>query len=896
MRVSAGLFLCLLLVVSCLQAQRIQYGSIKGTVIDSASRQPLEAATVSVFSGSDSSLINYCLTNRKGEFLVKDIPVSTTCWYMISYNGLKTVVQNFKIPGVEKELSVGAIPLGKLYASLEEVTVRGQKPPVMIKRDTVEFNAPSFKTAPNAVVEDILKQLPGVEIDKDGNITINGKKVSKITIDGKDFFGGDFKIASKNLPTDIIDKIQVVDNKSREALFNKSTDGNEDKAINLTLKKDRRKGWFGRMTAGYGSDKRYESGGNVNFFNGSTQVNIISTANNTNKANFSGSDFNINNAQSSFQGGGSGITDSKAAGINFSNDINKQIKLTGSYFYNNGDNRNTTRLQRKNILPDTTFYYDADNNSTSTNDSHRFNVDVDYKPDTLSNLHLNSSYTISQSKSGSGNTAISSGTGGELINTSENTLSGTAYSTNMATDLFFGHRFKKQGRTITLGMNYNYSNQVSHNTNIGGDVFYLANGTHTTDSINQQNRSDNNNNAVSLSATYAEPVFKNLNILLRYDRLTTDIDSITGEYDREDSAFTNAFQSSAISHNPGVTMVYTKNKFRSTMGAAIQWLTQQSTSVDGVNTQLVQRYTNFFPSASIGYRFSKTGNINIYYNGRSQQPSVQQLQPIPDNSNPLYVRLGNPGLQPSFFHNINFNMQQSDGKTYWFAGTNFNTTRHQIVYETTYDTLGRQISIPVNVNGNYGISGNINYSRSWKKKDWQLRFSLGGGDNFNRNISFINSVTTITRTNSTWEQVAFSFTYKDWLTVMPSFNIRNNNTRYSNESLQNVQFNTKMFGADVFWNWPRRLIIENNLRYNYNSQAAPGIRKSTTMWNAAVNYYIFKNREGLLRLSVFDLLKQNAGIYLATTQFYVENTQVQTLQQYIMLSFTYNIKSFVKGK
>lgn len=903
MRVGAVLILCLSFFVSSLQAQRTQYGSIKGTVIDSASRLPLEAATVSVFSGADSSLVNYCLTNRKGEFLVRDIPVSSPCWFMISYSGSKTVVRNFVIPHDQKELSIEAVPMCKSYSSLDEVTVRGQKPPVMVKRDTMEFNAPSFKTAPNAVVEDILKQLPGVDIDKDGNITINGKKVTKITIDGKDFFGSDFKVASKNLPTDIIDKIQVVDNKSREALFNKTADGNEDKAINLTLKKGKNKGWFGRVTAGYGSDQHYESNGNANFFDGPKQLSFIGSANNTNKSASSGGDFNINNAQSSFQGGGSGINDTKAGGINFSNDFGKKIKMTGSYFYNRNNSKNVTLLQRENILPDTSFFYTSNNTSNYTNDNHNLNFDLDYKPDTLTNLHINSSTSFSKFQSSSGNAAFSNSIGGTLINSSENRLNGTSYGSNNSTDLFFGHRFKKTGRSFTIGANYNYNGQVSNNNNIGGNIYFKPGGT-TGDSINQQSRSVSTNNSFSFSATWSEPLVKNLTVLLRYNyrsgnsqsnRVTHDFDTSTNRYDIPDTLYTDAFHSNNISQNPSLSFTYFKNKFRSTIGAGVQWIEQGTTTIDGSNTQIDQRYVNFFPTASIGYRFSKTGNLNLYYNGRSQQPSVQQMQPIPDNSNPLYVRLGNPSLQPSFYHSINFNAQQSNGKTFWYSGINFNLVQNQIVYATSYDSVGRQLSMPVNVNGNYGVSANLNFSRSWKNDGWQWRFSFGNFSSFNRNLTYTNNIESISRTYSLGQQIGLSATYKDWVTIMPNFNYRYNTIRYSVQSTNPISYNTKTIGADIFWNRPKRLIIENSIRYNYNSQTAPGFRNTVTMWNAAINYSIFKNRKGLLRLAVYDLLKQNLNIFHTVTQTYVDNTQVQTLQRYILLSFTYNIRGFSKN-
>ena len=308
MRWSAGIIVCFLLLSTCVQAQRTRYGVIKGTVIDSLSRRSLESSSVAVYLAKDSSLVNYALTTRKGEFTIEDVPVSTPCTLVITNRGYESFSMAVSLAPDARVLVLDTILLVKSFNELKAVTVTALRPPVSVKPDTLEFNVSSFKTMPNAMVEDLLKQLPGVEVDKDGNITINGKKVSKLMVDGREFFGGDPKIALKNLPKDIIDKLQVVDNKTKEARFNKTSDGNEDLAINLTLKKEAQKGWFGRVSAGYGTNDRYEGGGMVNFFNGSKQFSIIGNANNTNRGSISGGDFNISTSRSTLDGGGGGLT------------------------------------------------------------------------------------------------------------------------------------------------------------------------------------------------------------------------------------------------------------------------------------------------------------------------------------------------------------------------------------------------------------------------------------------------------------------------------------------------------------------------------------------------------------------------------------------------------------
>ncbi|HEX6429290.1 MAG TPA: outer membrane beta-barrel protein [Niastella sp.] len=900
MRWSAGIIVCFLLLSTCVQAQRTRYGAIKGTIADSLSRRSLESTSIAVYLATDSSLVNYALSSRKGDFTVTDIPLNTNCTMVITHRGYEIFFKSIKLAPDSKELLLDTIWLVKSFNELKAVTVTALRPPVSVKPDTLEFNVSSFKTMPNAMIEDLLKQLPGVDVDKDGNITINGKKVSKIMVDGREFFGGDPKIAIKNLPKDIIDKLQVVDNKSREARFNKTTDGNEDLAINLTLRKEVQKGWFGRLSAGYGTSDRYEGAAMVNFFNGSKQFSLIGNTNNTNRGSISGSDFNISSSRSTLDGGGGGLTRAASGGLNFSDNIGRQIKLNGSYFYNNSHTDNLSKLQRENRLPDTSFLYNADNNNVNDYINHRFSLNANYTIDTLTEIHFNSYVNTNQSDAVNSKQAVSAALNGQVINTSENSFTTKGDGKNISTEFFFSHRFLKQGRGLTLGFNYNYNDQKGINDNIGQNDFYKNGASDSIDLVNQRSNTKNTGKVLSFTATYSEPINKYLNAIIRYnynrnnnysDKITNGFNAVTGKYDLADTAFTNAFQNTNETHNPDVSISFNKTLYRASIGSGIQFLKQDNLSVT-TGSLLHQYYVNFTPSANLGYNFSKTGSATIYYNGRNQQPSIQQLQPVPDNSNPLYVQLGNPDLRPSFFHNINLQVRESKGTNYWFTGLTFNTTQNQIINQTWFDDVGKQLSQPVNVNGNFGMSGNLQYSKTWKKREVTLRMNLGSNGYYNRNNTFSNMVSITSKAYSFSQSVGLNFTYKQQLSIMPTFNIRYNKTSYGTQSIQDAAFNTKTFSLSAFWNQPKWLILENNLQYSYNSQIAPGFNKSVTMWSAAVNCLLFKNQQGMLRLAIYDILKQNAGVYRSITQNYIEDRQTDVLQQYFLLSFIYNLRKF----
>lgn len=900
MRSIAGLFVLTLLLFGQLQAQRTRYASLKGTVIDSSSRQPVEAATVSVFLAADTSLITYAITNKKGEFIIKEIPQAKPCKMLVSYSGLHSYTLDFTIAPETKELIINTVQLRKSFDEMDEVVVSAQRPPVMIKKDTVEFNAGSFKTPVNGVVEDLLKQLPGVEVDAEGNITVNGKKVTKITVDGKDFFGSDFKITSKNLPRDIIDKVQIVDYKTREAQFNKTSTGNEDKAINLTLKKDKKRGLFGRVSGGYGSNSRYETGASVNSFNGPLQLNFIGYANNTNRQNFSGGDFNASKPTSSFAGGGTGITETKAAGLNFGHELSKQLRMNGSYFYNTSEMTNRTNARRQNILPDTSFIYYSDTRTRQNNDGHRVHLNLEYRPDSSTDIFVNSYYNATANASLTNNDALTESLQGKKLTTAVNAFTGATDASSIGLEAFFGRRLRKQGQSFTLNLNYSNNGSAGTDGNRGNTAFYKPNGSQVNDSLDQHSTSHADNYLLTITSGWTEPLSKRINAILRYqftngkgdaDRLTHRLNPITGAYDAVDSLFTNAFRNNHLAHAPNLTFNYVGEKLNAAIGTGIEWLQQENVSALGKNS-LQQDYTNIFPSATIGYRFSKTGNINFQYNGRSQQPSIEQLQPVPDNSNTLYIRLGNPQLKPSFFHNANLTLQRYDSKTYWNIGAGFGTVVNQIVYESWFDSI--QVSRPINSNGNYNLSYNAHFTRNWKKKNWSLRVSLGNSGYYNRTVSISNKLENITQSYSIVQRVMMSYTFKDIITLMPAFVLRYNDTRYSITQTQPTENIAKNLIMNIFLNWPKRLILENNIQYNYNSRTAPGFPKGVTMWNVAMNYQLFRNRQGILRLSVYDVLKESTSINRIITPTYIEDTQVQVLQQYFLASFIYNLKRFGK--
>ncbi|HTF28364.1 MAG TPA: outer membrane beta-barrel protein [Flavitalea sp.] len=883
-------------------SQKSPVAVIRGTIMDSVLQSYLESATISVFEAKDSTLFNYTFSDIKGGFLFRGVPVQQQLKLIISFNGYKTISRFFYINKEQKEFRFDTFYLVKSYTELDEVIVTAERPPVIFKKDTVEFNAGSFKTRPNAVVEDLLKQLPGVEVDADGNITVNGKAVSKITVDGKDFFGGDPKIATKNLPKDIVDKIQVTDNRTKEAIFNKTIDGTEDKAINITLKKNKNSGWFGRATAGYGSQERYEAGASINYFKGKNQLNFIGSANNTNRMNFGNG--NNNRGNNGNGGNGPGITASGSAGVNFGTEAGKKFRINGSYFYNQTSTVNSTRRKRENILPDTSFYYISDNKTKNKNQGHNLSVNGDVELDSVTQLNFQTAVNMRDGWSLADNNSFSEDLKGNRINSSNTDYLSNNRGNSISGNLFVSRRLNTKGRGVSFTIGYNDNDNKAVSDNIGLNIYNIA-GSIEADSLNQRGNDKNTGSSFNAAVAWSEPITKELNVLLRTaysisnnvsDRRTYDLNGISGKYDIEDSALTNAFRNRNESLQPGITFNFNREKLRVSVGNSISFLRQDNFSVTR-DSLMRQRFMNFFPTANFGYSISKTSHINFNYNGRTQQPSIQQLQPVADNRNPLYIRLGNPDLQPSFTHSLglNINAQKIEKKIFLYGGINYNSTTNQIVQEVYYDSAGRQISRPVNTNGNYNGSVYISYGKNWKKKDWSLKVNSNTSINLGRNTFLSNKIENRANSYGVSETFSFTFDLNDKFDIRPQYSIRFNDTKYSIEQKGQVASSiTQNLAVSVNCDITKKIIFETDISTNYNNRIAAGFRKSVTNWSAAINLKMFKKDQGNLRFIIYDILKQNTSVYRNISQTFIEDVQMDVLQQCFLVSFTYNLKKFGK--
>ncbi len=893
-------------------------GGIRGKLVDSSIRQSLSAATVSVLNAADSVVVASKASDKDGAFAIGRIPFGQYI-LKVSYTGYETQYQSFTLGTDSALLNTGDIFMQTQANMLQGVVVKTS--PIVIKKDTVEYNASMFGTKPNATAEDVLKKLPGVEVDKDGNIKAQGETVQRILVNGKRFFGDDPKLATKNLPQDVIDKIQVFDDQSDQSKFTGFDDGNRVKTINITTKKNLQKGYFGKVVAGIGNKDLYDEAGTISRFNGDQQVTVIGQFNNTNKQNFTAQDILGSSSQGRGGGGGGllqslnnngngGLTKTLAGGLNFHDVWGKQTDFTGSYFYNNMQLTREQLINTENFYPgDTSIFNDQDLISASRNINQRVNTALETKFDSLNSMviRVNGSYQQSFYQSDITTNTLKGLT--NSISNSDAHVNSTNEGYNGSADILFRHRFLKKGRTFSLSLN------LGGNSNNGNGNNYSVNNYFENDStsiINQQYNSKREGSSIGTTLSYTEPVGKHSMIELNYnysysknqsDRFTYNFDSTAKEYIIPDSLLTNTYNDSYQSNRVSLNYRIQKENFNISFGSGVQFGTQTSENTSK-HILIKQQYTNLYPSANLNYKFSKSTNLRFFYNGRTAQPSVGQLQPVADNSDPLNIRLGNPSLKQSFTNSgrLLFTSFNSSNMHNIFASINAGFIQNNIVNATTTIlSTGVDTIRPVNMNGAYNLSASFNYGFPLKNPKSNLNF----GTNFfdNRSVGLITTLDSatakdpLTKRNITTnygfsESIRFTTNLKENFdvnfTATPAYNI----ARYSVQPLQNANYFSLLLSTEATYFTKSGWILSSDFGYTYYGGRSLGYNTSVPLLNAAIAKQLFKNKQGEIRLTVYDLLNQNVSITRNITENYAQDVQTKLLTRYALLTFTYNLKNF----
>ena len=891
--------------------------SIKGKIIDKETSIPLESATIYLKSLSTDAVLDYTISDRNGNFEINTKRNENPVVFKISYIGYLDYSENFETINEDKDF--GFIRLSENISTLNEIVVKSEAPPITIKNDTLEFNASSFKVRPDANVEALLKQLPGVEIDEDGKITVNGKEVNNILVNGKPFFGKDGKIATQNLPADMIEKVQVSDTKTKEEELSGQDSTSNEKTINLTIQEDKNKGMFGKATAGYGSDDRYESSLLFNYFKDVQKISVLGSSNNINSIGFSmdeifdnmgggrnssiwvndNGSFGVNGMQF---GGNNGITTSNMIGVNYSDEWAKnKISPNGSYYFSNAESNNINRTNRINLLPTGNTNTLAESKTKSISNGHNIAMDFEIKLDSTTTLYISPSFSKNDIKNiNSGLDATFDEVGTALNeNTTDNNWS--SENNTFKNNIYFYKALKKKGRGVSLSFN-------NENTRNNSDLFtkttttFLQSGNLNDD--RDQYRSDNSKkDSFRAEIGYSEPLRDSLvfNFKTIYSykesrdtRATFDFDIALNEYNSFNDILSNDIFSSTSSVTPMVGISIRKKKIRGSisMGTEIINFNNQSnylSNVIDVNKKYIYPKMNGYLSITLG----KSKSIYSYYSYQVNLPTANQILPFENLSNPLNTLIGNADLKPNENYSIYMNFNNYDYPTrsgfYAYAGGDYDV--NQIVVSTTYDSDFKASTTFQNIDRAYNTYVGFSFNKSLKKESRTFKYGFGMQLSYDYNQGLTNATLFESKGLTINPRANVSWIIDELITINPSYKytyITNDFTNYLIDNANNFLHSAKL---EITTYWPKKVVLGSDFGYNYNSNIADGFQKDFYLWNLSLGYNFFHDKL-LAKVKVYDVLNQNVSATRTITPTAITDAENTVLQQYAMFSLTYKLEKF----
>lgn len=909
MKLGRCFLLLILLIVSGVAFAQQGGVEVTGVVIEQGNNEPVEQATVRLLSVKDSTLVRGVASNRNGSFTLKNVKAGNYLLH-ISFVGFDPLYQPLRITGKTDPVNVGKLELSDGAIQLGEAVVIGKAAEVVVRNDTVEYNADSYKVAEGSVLEDLLKKMPGVEIDSDGKITVNGKEVKKVMVDGKEFFSDDPKVASKNLPSKMIEKVQVLDKKSDMAMMTGFDDGNEETVINLTVKPGMKQGWFGNAFAGYGSQQRYEANAMVNRFINNDQITFMGGLNNTNNMGFSDlassmfSGMSGGGRRGGSRGAGSGITTSGNGGLNFSKEFNPKLTLGGNARYSHSENEAFGKSNQQNILPgDSTSYENQHNNSNTRNDNFGVNFRLEWKPDTLTSLIFRPdiSYSQSQSRESGEQNTLSILRDTVNVGKSSNTSDSEGYNLNASLD--FSRKLNNEGRVFSASLSGGNSLSNSNGFNFS-DIEYLLD-QDKSQILDQSTRNKNQGFNYRAYVSWVEPIGHNNFIQATYSFSQNRQESLRntfskneeGDYSVLDTAYSKSYRNNFVSQRASLSFKSQRAKFNYTIGLNLDpsYSTSENFVGDSVFSKLSRSVVNLSPMAQFNYMFDKRTNLRIVYNGRTSQPSMTQLQPVEDISNPLNIVRGNPDLNPRYTNSLTLRFQQftPEKQRAFMVMADGNYIMNDIVSYSMYNAnTGGRTTTYKNVNGNYSANLRVMLNTPLRNKKFSVNTMTSAA--FMNSNGYINEQKNTSKNLTLSERAGADFR-SSLLDVGINGNIRYNGTTNSLQKQNDLYtFNYGVGGYTTIY-LPLDFKVESDINWNTNSGYADGYQQKEILWNASASKTFLKNNQGTLRFKIYDILKQRSNISRSVTANAITDSEYNTLSSYFMFHFIYRFSIFKGG-
>ncbi len=920
---------------------------LTGTIRDAENKQPLSGATVKIIRGTDSLTV---VSDKTGTFEFKNMVDTGRYNLVISFLGYELTKREIVWENATKKLD--DIDVNREAKTLGGVTVVSTPPLTKQKADTTEISAAQLKVNPDANSEDLIKKAPGITVEN-GQVKVGGEQVRKVTVDGRDFFGDDATATLRNLPAEIVDKIQVFDRMSDQAQFTGVDDGSAAKSINIVTKPNMRNGQFGRFFGGYGTDNHYLAGGNMSYFKKNSRVSIVALTNDVNQQNFAevdllgvtssggGGGFGGGNFRAqgggrqggggfgggNFGGGGgggflvgqqSGISKTNAIGINYNDKWGKNLDVSGSYFYNNRKTENSEKIAREYFpIGDTTQFYDQDAASGSNNYNHRANFRFDWKLDSSNSILITPSISIQNYNS-------NSLTKGLMFTNEDDTLSQTLNANraerlgvNFNNNILYRHSFKKRGRTFSANFNTGINNQDGESYTDAYSLYHKGPLLIVKDTTRQFNDQITKGYQLSGSLNYTEPIGKKGAILeFRYNpsynfndskKKAYSFENATAKYSELDTSLSNVFENTYLTQRGGISFRKGDRNKQISFGLDFQSATLESDQEYPYVTHVQRTFTNILPNVQINLPLSKKENIRLFYRANTNPPSVNQLQDVINNSNPLLITTGNPDLDQSYGHRIGGRYQFTDTKKSQSLFVNFfGSLTDDYVATATYtatkdSTLtpsvtlykGSQLTKPINMDGQRNFNVFVTYAQPLKFM--KTNVSLNTGFVANRTPGLINNETGVTTSYNYNAGVVLASNISQYVDYTVSYNGSFNNAKNTLQPGADNKYFSHTTTTKLNLLSKTGWLFNTDLSNQIYSGLSDGYNQSYWLWNMAIAKKILKGQKGEVRLSVFDLLDQNQSISRNVTETYFEDVTTKVLKQYFMLTFTYNLKNFGKA-
>ena len=894
-----------------------QTASVKGTLTDSFENKKLVNSVISILRKSDSVLVRFSRADNQGNFLIPGLKegqfiIMATHPYFGDF---------FDKVEVKKE---GITDLGKIYMVpktklLAEVIIKSGSP-IRIKGDTTIYTADSFKVRPGANVEELLRRLPGIQVDKDGKITAMGEKVKKVLVDGEEFFGSDPGIATKNLRADQVQEVQVFDKKSDQAEFTGIDDGVKDKTINLKMKQKR--GYFGKIELGGGLKDKYNNDVMINSFSGKRKMAAYGIMSNTGQTNLDWQDAQnygggeiegmssgfsddggmyimySGGGEDSYWGGRNGIPQNWNGGLHYSNKFNNdKLSLNSGYKFSKVNSNGLTRNFSQMFLPDTNWATNSTNHNFSSTNKHAFNLTIESNIDSMNSLKWITRVNNNTSRTASNFYSESLNDAAQFINNSLRNSNNNSDKNNVFSSVLWRHKFKKLSRTISINTDVNWTENKTKGLLYALNNYFVNGSLTKMDTTDQENIQNSEGKSITTKLSYTEPLAKDVYLEFSYslaynnnsNERITNKKSNNGKYETIVDTLSNSFVFNRLVNTPGANFRVNKKKYSFSFGASVGF---SHFVQNNITAQLENNYnyTNFFPRANFQYKFKSNESFRFNYNGYTTAPSLEQLQPTRVNTDPLNIYVGNPNLVQSFRHNfgLGYNFYNVLKERNLWSGLNISTTQHAFVQSSVVDNVGKRTYQTVNADGIYNM--NLYSEYGFKLKGIKMNLGFGPNLNLNRNVDFINGFKNITTTNGYGIRLNINRNIEKKLDFYMSPGLTWNHSKATVNAAANADYWQIDGWANLNYTLPHNFQLSSDMSVELR-QKDPRFTQNTnsTKWNASIIKRMLKDNKLELKLGLYDILDQNRGYQRNFSSYSFTETYYTTLKRFWLLTVTWNI-------